>query len=39
MNPRQLNIDERKLIQFGVYHGFIRKLNIFPVAINEDGTK
>nr|CAD2164281.1 unnamed protein product [Meloidogyne enterolobii] len=39
MSPRQLNIDERKLIQFGVYHGFIRKLDIYPVALHEDGTK
>uniref|UniRef100_A0A915D6L8 Uncharacterized protein n=1 Tax=Ditylenchus dipsaci TaxID=166011 RepID=A0A915D6L8_9BILA len=29
---RQLNVDERKLIQFGVYYGFVRKLLVYPIA-------
>uniref|UniRef100_A0A914E6J6 Uncharacterized protein n=1 Tax=Acrobeloides nanus TaxID=290746 RepID=A0A914E6J6_9BILA len=40
MQPRQFNVDERKLIQFGIFYGFVRKLSIYPVAINpEEGIK
>lgn len=38
MHPRQMHVDERRLIQFGVYYGFVRKLSIYPVAINADDT-
>uniref|UniRef100_A0A914WVZ2 Nitrogen permease regulator 2-like protein n=1 Tax=Plectus sambesii TaxID=2011161 RepID=A0A914WVZ2_9BILA len=30
-NPRSLNVDERKLIQFGLVRGFLRKLAIYPI--------
>uniref|UniRef100_A0A0M3IEX8 Nitrogen permease regulator 2 n=1 Tax=Ascaris lumbricoides TaxID=6252 RepID=A0A0M3IEX8_ASCLU len=33
LSPRQYNVDERRLIQFGVFHGFIRKLSIYPTGI------
>ncbi|KAL3112329.1 hypothetical protein niasHT_019054 [Heterodera trifolii] len=40
MRPRQLHVDERKLIQFGLFYGILRKQNIYPVAIRRnDGTK
>ncbi|MCL4140465.1 UNVERIFIED_CONTAM: hypothetical protein GTU68_013737 [Idotea baltica] len=29
--PQALNIDERKLIQYGLLHGFIRRLHQYPV--------
>jgi len=38
-NPRRQNVDERKLIQFGIYYGFVRRQDIFPVALVDDGTK
>lgn len=34
MHPRELNVDERKFIQFGMFYGFVRKLLLFPVAIS-----
>jgi hypothetical protein len=36
MQPHQLNIDERKLVQFGIFYGFVRKLNIYPIAMNRE---
>lgn len=40
MQPRQFNVDERKFIQFGIFYGFVRKLSIYPVALNpEEGIK
>lgn len=39
MRPREVNVDERKLIQFGVFYGFIRKLLTYPIATNDDTTK
>ncbi|CAG9533316.1 unnamed protein product [Cercopithifilaria johnstoni] len=35
MSPRQYNVDERRAIQFGVCHGFIRKLYIYPVSLKK----
>jgi hypothetical protein len=35
-----MNVDERRLIQFGMHYGFLRKVEIFPVAKQpDDGTK
>ncbi|CAG0899339.1 unnamed protein product [Cyprideis torosa] len=31
-NPHALSIDERKLIQFGLLEGLIRRVNIFPIC-------
>ncbi|XP_022662959.1 GATOR complex protein NPRL2-like isoform X3 [Varroa jacobsoni] len=31
MKPRQKSIDERKLVQFGVIHGLIKRLHKFPI--------
>lgn len=39
LKPRLVNIDERKLIQYGIYYGFVRKQEVFPVALVDDGTK
>uniref|UniRef100_A0A914IEF7 Nitrogen permease regulator 2-like protein n=1 Tax=Globodera rostochiensis TaxID=31243 RepID=A0A914IEF7_GLORO len=40
MRPRQLHVDERKLVQFGLFYGILRKQHIYPVAIRrDDGTK
>lgn len=33
-NPRGYNIDERRLIQLSVYHGFLRKLTFYPATMN-----
>uniref|UniRef100_A0A7E4VUV5 GATOR complex protein NPRL2 n=1 Tax=Panagrellus redivivus TaxID=6233 RepID=A0A7E4VUV5_PANRE len=30
--PRLFNVDERKLIQFGIFYGIVRKQNVYPVA-------
>ncbi len=35
MDPRSMNIDERRLIQFGMVRGFLRKLSIYPVYVGE----
>ncbi|KAL3989575.1 Nitrogen permease regulator 2 family protein [Acanthocheilonema viteae] len=35
MSPRQYNVDERRAIQFGICHGFIRKLCIYPVSVKK----
>ncbi|VDP12879.1 unnamed protein product [Onchocerca flexuosa] len=35
MSPRQYNVDERRVIQFGVCHGFVRKLCIYPVSLKK----
>lgn len=32
-NPQALNIDERKLIQFGLQNGLIRRLHCYPVLL------
>ncbi|KHJ89336.1 nitrogen permease regulator 2 [Oesophagostomum dentatum] len=32
MSPRRYNVDERRLIQFGMHHQFLRKLSIYPIA-------
>uniref|UniRef100_A0A0N4UQM6 Nitrogen permease regulator 2 n=1 Tax=Dracunculus medinensis TaxID=318479 RepID=A0A0N4UQM6_DRAME len=34
--PRRYNVHERRLIQFGLFHGFIRKLSVYPVALKKD---
>uniref|UniRef100_A0A914RZT4 Nitrogen permease regulator 2-like protein n=1 Tax=Parascaris equorum TaxID=6256 RepID=A0A914RZT4_PAREQ len=39
LSPRQYNVDERRLIQFGVFHGFIRKLSIYPVALKQGDSR
>merc|ERR1712126_207583 len=31
LSPQEKNVDERKLIQFGLMKGFIRKLHKYPV--------
>lgn len=36
MYPREMNIDERKLIQFGIFYGFLCKLLIYPIANNDE---
>ncbi|KAM3728299.1 GATOR complex protein [Dirofilaria immitis] len=35
MSPRQYNVDERRVIQFGVCHGFVRKLCVYPVSLKK----
>lgn len=35
MSPRQYNVDERRAIQFGICHGFVRKLCIYPVCLKK----
>ena len=35
-NPQALNIDEQKLIQFGLLNGLIRRLHQFPVLLSPD---
>ncbi|EFO25851.1 hypothetical protein LOAG_02632 [Loa loa] len=35
MSPRRYNVDERRAIQFGICHGFIRKLCIYPVSLKK----
>ncbi|VDK64780.1 unnamed protein product [Cylicostephanus goldi] len=32
MMPRRYNVDERRLVQFGMHHQFLRKLSIYPIA-------
>ncbi|CAD6194869.1 unnamed protein product [Caenorhabditis auriculariae] len=32
MRPRDLGIDEHRLVQFGMHHQFLRKLSIYPVC-------
>ncbi|XP_071523513.1 GATOR1 complex protein NPRL2 isoform X2 [Panulirus ornatus] len=32
-NPQALNIDERKLIQFGLQNGLIRRLHCYPILL------
>ncbi|WKY14136.1 hypothetical protein Q1695_000021 [Nippostrongylus brasiliensis] len=32
MGPRRYHIDERRLIQFGMHHQFLRKLSIYPIS-------
>lgn len=34
-NPASLKINERKLVQFGVLEGLIRKVNKYPVMLGE----
>ncbi|CAH1994985.1 unnamed protein product [Acanthoscelides obtectus] len=34
-NPPNLRINERKLVQFGVLEGIIRRVNKYPVILNE----
>lgn len=36
MNPRKYGVDERRLIQFSIFHGFVRKLNLYPVALPKE---
>uniref|UniRef100_A0A0N4Z3L7 Nitrogen permease regulator 2 n=1 Tax=Parastrongyloides trichosuri TaxID=131310 RepID=A0A0N4Z3L7_PARTI len=33
-NPRNYGVDERKLIQYGVYRKLITKINIYPLSLN-----
>lgn len=35
-NPAQLKINERKLVQFGVLEGLIRRVNKYPVLVNNE---
>lgn len=37
VQPKQYNVDERKLVQFGIYYGFVRKLLVYPISTNNDG--
>jgi hypothetical protein len=37
MVPKRLNVDERKLIQFGTFYGFVRKLAVYPISTINDG--
>lgn len=37
-NPRELNIDERKLIIFGLQHKLIRNINKFPIYTGKEAT-
>ncbi|VDM40120.1 unnamed protein product [Toxocara canis] len=39
VSPRQFNVDERRLVQFGVFHGFVRKLSIYPVALKQGDNR
>ncbi|MFH4980185.1 hypothetical protein AB6A40_006894 [Gnathostoma spinigerum] len=39
MSPRSFNVDERRFIQFGIFHGFIRKLSVYPVSIKPDDSR
>ncbi|TKR73964.1 hypothetical protein L596_021200 [Steinernema carpocapsae] len=34
IDPQILNFDVRKFIQFGLYHGFVRKLSVYPCCRN-----
>lgn len=34
-NPANLRINERKLVQFGVMEGFIRRVHKYPVVLTE----
>lgn len=36
-NPQALNVDERRLIQFGLLHNLIRRLHQYPVFLSPDG--
>lgn len=38
-NPHNLNIDEKKLIRFGLMKGLIRRIHRYPVLINEEEGK
>ncbi|XP_014670048.1 PREDICTED: nitrogen permease regulator 2-like protein isoform X2 [Priapulus caudatus] len=39
-NPQQLKVDERRLIQFGVLHGLLRRIHKYPVLLtNEPGSQ
>ena len=39
-NPNKYHVDERRLIQYGMYHKFLRKLSIFPVTtVSPDNKK
>ncbi|KAJ1355215.1 hypothetical protein KIN20_012538 [Parelaphostrongylus tenuis] len=31
MVPRRYNVDERRMVQFGMHHHFLRKLSIYPI--------
>lgn len=37
--PQSLGIDERKLIQFGLLNGFIRRLHHYPVFTSSKGCE
>ncbi|VDM96333.1 unnamed protein product [Thelazia callipaeda] len=39
MFPRQYNVDERRMVQFGICHGFVRKLCIYPVSVKKDDSR
>ncbi|KAK5973725.1 DNA-directed RNA polymerase subunit [Trichostrongylus colubriformis] len=32
MSPRRYNVDERRLVQFGMHHQFLRKLSTYPIS-------
>lgn len=36
-NPGHLHINERKLVQFGILEGLIRRVNKYPVMFAENG--
>ncbi|GMR32362.1 hypothetical protein PMAYCL1PPCAC_02557 [Pristionchus mayeri] len=33
-DPRSYGVDERRFIQFGMFHRFLRKLSVYPIAKN-----
>ncbi|GMT32893.1 hypothetical protein PFISCL1PPCAC_24190 [Pristionchus fissidentatus] len=33
-DPRSYGVDERRFIQFGMFHKFLRKLSVYPIAKN-----
>ncbi|XP_066998360.1 GATOR1 complex protein NPRL2 [Anabrus simplex] len=37
-NPRSLQIDERRLVQFGLLHKLIRRIHKYPVFIESNGN-
>ncbi|KAK6038120.1 hypothetical protein COOONC_24377 [Cooperia oncophora] len=37
MAPRRYNVDERRLVQFGMHHQFLRKLSTYPISTVSSG--
>uniref|UniRef100_A0A0N5AIV1 Nitrogen permease regulator 2-like protein n=1 Tax=Syphacia muris TaxID=451379 RepID=A0A0N5AIV1_9BILA len=36
MNPRKYGVDEKRLIQFSIFHRFVRKLQLYPVTLPKE---